>query len=343
MTEYWDKYGRSPDKKSILAIGLPSAGKDSGGYSFTETVFENVCPKCHQKGTLMWGIFYGGSFNGRGEGGSSEGHIFCDGTLGGCDADFSVQGWEHINGSNARCKVLVSTKKSSKSRALSLKEGKLPYEGSSSSDNGGSNSSSSGSDIKSAIMDVLYNWDAEAECYIRGDTVYVHKIPSPLSTKLKLIEGQNVDFGSVTVTDYHPSTVNHLQATYGDYILSIQDDYLIKRFGKISSSVKIDSSINELKDAEKFLQREWNKLKRDNGHSVELKTFGHSQWKVGEWCRVYLKSFNINDYMYISKVSQEDSGQWDCNLTLVDYPPGFGEPTSTGNEKYNSESTDSTT
>lgn len=334
MTEYWDKYGRSPDKKSILAIGLPSAGKDTGGYTFTETVFENYCPKCKKKGTLMWGIFYGGSFNGRGEGGSSEGHIFCDGTLGGCDADFSVQGWEHISGSNACCKVIVKTKKSSKSRALSLKEGKLPYEGSSTT-NEGSNNASAGGEIKSAIKEVLYNWDGDVECFIRDDTVYIKKIPSPTDAKLSLVEGVNIDLGSVSVTDYNPSTINILTTSFEDYDLTIQDDYLIKRFGKIPSNVSIDDSIENLNDAKKFLQREWNKLKRENGHSLELKTYGDSNWGQGEWCRVYLPSFNIDDYMYITKVSQEDSGEWNCNLTLVDYPPGFGEPSKTGNEEEN--------
>ncbi len=198
-----------------------------------------------------------------------------------------------------------------------------------------SSKSNSASSIKEALTDVLYGWDGEAECYVRDDTVYIHKIPSPSDAKLSLIEGENIDKDSVSVTDYNPSTVNILTTQFGDYELTIKDDYLIKRFGKISSSVAMDKDIKTLKDAKKFLQREWNKLKRDNGHSLELKTYGHSQWKVGEWCRVYLPSFNIDDYMYITKVSQDDSGEWNCNLTLVDYPPGFGEPTKTDNDAKN--------
>lgn len=202
---------------------------------------------------------------------------------------------------------------------------------------GESNSSSSKSDsassIKEAITDVLYNWDGDVECFLRGDTVHIRKIPSPSSATLNLIEGQNIDLGSVNVTDYNPSSVNYLTCSWEDYELIIQDEYLVKRFGRIASSVKVGKNIKTLEQAKSFLQREWNKLKRDNGHSLELKTFGHSQWKVGEWCRVYLPSFNINDYMYISKVSQEDSGIWDCNLTLVDWPPGFGEPTNNNDDE----------
>ncbi|WP_458454191.1 hypothetical protein [Methanobrevibacter sp.] len=207
-----------------------------------------------------------------------------------------------------------------------------------------SSKSDSASSCKEALTDVLYNWDGEVECYIRDDTVHIRKIPSPLTATLRLIEGQNIDFGSINVTDYNPSAVNYLSCTFKDYTLSIKDDYLIKRFGKISSTVKIDKSIKKLDDAKKFLQREWNKLKRDNGHSLECKTYGHSKWRIGEWCRVYLPSFNIDDYMYITKVSQDDSGdsEWSCNLTLVDYPPGFGEPSKTEtDEKESKKSSDS--
>lgn len=196
-----------------------------------------------------------------------------------------------------------------------------------------SSKSNSASSCKEALKDVLYNWDGEAECFIRGDTVYVHKIPSPSSATLSLIEGQNIDLNSINVSDYNPSTVNYLTCDFKEYILTIQDDYLIKRFGKISSSVKLDKNITTLEKAKEFLQREWNKLKRDNGHVLELKTYGHSKWRVGNWCRVYLPSFNIDDYMYISKVSQDsDAKEWSCNISLVDYPPGFGEPTNKNNQ-----------
>ena len=58
---------------------------------------------------------------------------------------------------------------------------------------------------------------------------------------------------------------------------------------------------------------------------MECQTVGSNVWKNGEWVKVYLPSFNINGYMYISRVSQAmDSGDWTSNLTLVDYPPGWG-------------------
>lgn len=210
-------------------------------------------------------------------------------------------------------------------------------------DVGSDGSSSSSSTIKSAICDVMYNWDGEAELFIRDETIHIQKIRSPLKAKLSLIEGKNVHSDSITINDYNPSTVNYLTCIFKDYELTIQDEVRVKRFGKVPSEVSIeDENIKTLDDAKDFLQREWNKLQRDNDHSLECTVQGNVEWKVGEWCRVYLPSFDIDDYMYIINMSQEDSAsdKWKCNLTLVDYPPGFGEP-SVSEENSEDESTDS--
>lgn len=203
--------------------------------------------------------------------------------------------------------------------------------------NNTSNSSSknSSSTIKEALKDVLYGWDGDAECFIKGDTVHIRKIKSPSTAKLSIIEGDNIHADSVNVNDINPSTVNHLTSDFKNTTLTIKDDYLIKRFGKISSSIAIDDSIKKIDDAKDFLLREWAKIKRDNGHSLECKVQGSSKWQPG-WCYVYLPSFNIQDYMYISKISQDDQdGDWNCKLTLVDYPPGFGEPINKENDETN--------
>lgn len=188
--------------------------------------------------------------------------------------------------------------------------------------------SNSSSTIKSAICDVMYNWDGEAELFLREETIYIRKIQSPSKATLSLIEGENVHLGSVTINDYNPSAVNYLTATFKDYELTIQDEYRVQRFGKVPSEVSINEEIKTLDDAKEFLQREWNKLQRDNDHSLECTVQGNAEWKQGLWCRVYLPSFNIDSYMYIINMSQNDSASdnWKCQLTLVDYPPGFGEP-----------------
>jgi len=132
VTTYYDKYGRSPDHKKILAIGLKSAGRDSGSPGvFYATEFKNKCPACGSG--LYWDIFYAGNeysnwghtrYNGNNEGGSAEGHIFCTNPR--CDKDFSCQGYEH-GYDGMRLKVTKARKKSSKTDAYKLRKGKYVY------------------------------------------------------------------------------------------------------------------------------------------------------------------------------------------------------------------------
>ena len=205
--------------------------------------------------------------------------------------------------------------------------------------NSSSSDSNSATSIKEALRDVLSAWDGDVECFLRDDTVYVQKISDPTSAKLSLIESKDIFYDSVTVTDVNPSTVNHLKVTYMDKLITVEDDSLIRRFGKISLTVSANDAKN-LKEAQSFARREWAKLRRDNDHKLECKVLGNAKWKVGEWCRVYLPSFDIDDYMYIIKVSQEDDdGNWVCSLTLVDYPPSLGEPKEEENADNKEEST----
>lgn len=136
VKRYWDKYGVSPDKKTVKAIGRASARGEleKYGYTFYETEFENYCPKCHKKGTLFWDIFWAGNEysdwghvrkTGNGEGSSAEGAVFC--SNGRCDGDWSIFGKEH-GYSNTRLRVKKKTKSSSKSKAYQLRKGKLYYD-----------------------------------------------------------------------------------------------------------------------------------------------------------------------------------------------------------------------
>lgn len=133
---YWSKYGEAPDNKRVMAVGRASAPGELGkyGYGFYEAEYENVCPKCHKKGTLFWDIFYAGNETtdyghvrktGNGEGGSAEGHIFCSNPR--CDGDWSIYGKEH-GYTNTRLKRKGKLKKSSKKRAYTLRNGKMLYD-----------------------------------------------------------------------------------------------------------------------------------------------------------------------------------------------------------------------
>lgn len=195
------------------------------------------------------------------------------------------------------------------------------------SDSKSSSKSSSGSSIKEALKQAVSKWDGEVEINLRGDTVYVNKIKDPSSTKLVLNEYDNIIYDSITATDVNPQTINTLKLTFKGYELKLTDDALIKRFGVIKKSINAPKEIKTLEEAKKYLNREWNKLRRNNGRQVELKVPGHHKWQTGKWVRTYIPSFFIDDYMYISKASHEEDGtsNWLTSLTLVDYPPSFGE------------------
>lgn len=189
-----------------------------------------------------------------------------------------------------------------------------------------SSSTNSATSIKEALKDVLSGWDGDVECFIRDDTVYVQKISDPSTANLSLVESKDIFYDSLTLIDINPSSVNHLKVIFKNQVITVKDDSLIKRFGKISSTIHANDA-KTLKEAQSIARREWAKLHRDNGHKLECKVLGDTKWKVGKWCRVFLPSFGIDDYMYIIKVSQEDDeGNWVCGLTLVDYPPSLGEP-----------------
>ena len=117
------KCGVSQDKKYVMGVGLPSAGKDSRS-GWTKVVMVNDCPQCEAEHPLVYDIFYGGGAscnNGKSEGGSDEGHFFCTG----CDADYSIEGWEHFNGSNERLTPYSDFVNSSRSEAEKLKNGEM--------------------------------------------------------------------------------------------------------------------------------------------------------------------------------------------------------------------------
>lgn len=132
-TLYYSQYGVSPDNKTIMAIGRPSASGELSqyGYKFYMTVFERICPYCGSS-ELYWGIFWTGDetsnygvfpATGYKEGGSAEGHIFCAN----CDADWSVFGNEHVSGMGKKLNVISDSVLSTKNAAYTLKNGEMIY------------------------------------------------------------------------------------------------------------------------------------------------------------------------------------------------------------------------
>ena len=102
--------------------------------------------------------------------------------------------------------------------------------------------------------------------------------------------------------------------------------------------------VETLEEAETFARVEWAKIKRDDGHKLECKVIGSEKWRNGEWARIYMPSFELDDFMYIIQLSQseDENGDWTANLTLVDYPPSFGTETTEDTEEEEEEETEDT-
>lgn len=256
--------------------------------------------------------------------------------------------------------------------------------------------SSTASTIKDALKELLSYWDGEVECYVRGDTCYVHKIAVPReSCDLELIQGVNIITDSISITDYNPDTTNVL-IVHSDIMDDIEyrEDKLIWRFGEkpeemnatkwitvteevtdtdtdtdteSSSDTDTDSSSDTDTESEEeetttettvqqvacetpeevyeFADKEWAKIKRENGHTIECKVTGGPQWKAGNWVKLTLPLFDESGYMYIKSASQSIGDAWETSLSLVDYPPGFGEytPPDTESDDTDTESEDTET
>ena len=132
-TLFYSQYGVSPNNRTIMAIGRPSASGELStyGYKFYMTEFERVCPYCGST-ELYWGIFWTGDetsnyglfpATGHKEGGSAEGHIFCAN----CDADWSVFGNEHVYGGGTKLKAVSTPSSTTKNIAYMLKNGEMIY------------------------------------------------------------------------------------------------------------------------------------------------------------------------------------------------------------------------
>lgn len=223
----------------------------------------------------------------------------------------------------------------------------------------------SASTIKEAIKEVMAAWDGEVEAYVRDNRMYIHKIKLPQEDcNLVLSEGLNIESRSISVKDYCPNNTNKLVVHWnGGEDIVIQDNTLIERFGeKVKELDAMKRVLTENKEKEsddkessdkgyeevpaeteeealEFARLEWNKCKRESCHEIELSTTGSSEWKQGLWVRVYVPSFNIDDYYYISRVSENSSpSEWKASLSLVPYPPSFGEPKEEKEEEDETES-----
>lgn len=107
--------------------------------------------------------------------------------------------------------------------------------------------------------------------------------------------------------------------------------------GSVSSTSYEEVPVNTYEEAIAFANIEWAKIRRDNGHEIELRCIGNLEYKH-RWVKVKLYSYPTDMWMYIKAINHEitENGEYNTNITLVDYPPSLGE----WNEKDSDEETE---
>lgn len=320
-----DKYGRSADKKTIMAIGKPTAPGETEvaaklGATFCKSVFKNECPHCH-KPALAWGYKYT-DLLGEGSDGSGEGHIYCVPRLGGCDADYGcITGHEHLY-NNVYLTKISGPVKSSEAEALKLQGGEMQDDGESSDD---SDTGSSGA--KSAwdcLKEVAGKNNDDIMIYCFGDTVYVRRIPNKTYCHLSAKEDYNLIEDSVTVTEANPLMSNTIEVSYGANKtkrdkLTVSFPSLVKRYGEIKETLDVGNVSRE--EAKAYATTYLAKLLRNDGFQIECSVIGHPEFSPGRWCNFKYEKYNLEDTYFIKKISQSMSATEanKCELTLCTY------------------------
>ena len=238
----YDKYGRSPDGQTICGIGLPSAGADNGtGYQ--KCVFENKCPHCGNA-TLRWGWHWEENNESAfaGEGGNAEGHFFCYQGDGGCDADYSAQGHEHINGSTFNMTMISGPTQSNEKEAQLLIEGKMPCDGS--SPQTVSSEETSGGGGVSIPDKTFYGLIKQIIGAIDGVFIIANNMAYLLSFKdfyeyrdlyekyVPVIDRKDVLDNSLVRNWTTDGYYNSVEVTYANGIIKYQNDALVQQYGE---------------------------------------------------------------------------------------------------------------
>lgn len=172
---------------------------------------------------------------------------------------------------------------------------------------------------------------------IKSEVEAVKKVVKT-ETVTETVETGSTDTSSDTSSDDESSSEDSSSDTSSDDSSSDESTTETKTTTK---TVVEEIPIDNYEDALKFANTEWNKIKRDNGHTVECQVRGSNRWQAGEWVNVVIPSFGENGFMYTTRVSQSnDGGDWNCNLSLADYPPGWGEEELESSEDEESEDED---
>lgn len=291
----YDKWGRTPDKSQICAIGTKSASADTQD-GVVKCVFENKCAHCG-KPALMWGWKWDNDqekvqkFDGTA--GTAEGHIYCVQSEGGCDADFSIEGNEHINGSTAKLTVVSGPTASSEEEGQQLSNGQLACDGSSV---GGGNSGGGGSAV--LIPDkTFYGIIKQMMGAVDAMFIVANNMAYLLSFKdiyeyrdfydeyIPKIETNQVIRDSVVKNYSTDGYYNAVEVSYADGIIKYQNDVLVKQYGE--NVWYYDFPEDDEETAKAKADALLSAHIRDYSTDIELSVFYNPRITEGSWVKIH--------------------------------------------------------
>lgn len=291
----YDKWGRTPDKSQICAIGIKSASADTQD-GVVKCVFENKCAHCGQP-ALMWGWKWDNDpekvqkFDGTD--GTAEGHIYCVQSEGGCDADFSIEGNEHINGSTAKLTVLSGPTPSTEEEAQQLSNGQLACDGSfapSGAASGGGGGVLIPDKTFYGLMKQIMG-AVDAIFIIANNMAYmisfkdIYEYRNQFDEIIPKIERQQVLQDSTEKNWSTDGYYNAVEVVYKDGAIRRQNDNLIKQYGESVFYYEFPEDDKETADAkaDALLAAHI----RDYSTDIQLSIFYNENITEGSWVKVH--------------------------------------------------------
>jgi hypothetical protein len=315
----------------VSGIGARSCAKDSENIKegkWYQTSVKNYCPSCDKTGTLVWGKATNPKERihpcGRAEDpGIVEGHFFCCQNKGGCDADYSIEGWNH--GWERGGKFLKQLTILSGPTEVSEDGGPAPEEKSTTTDPGSEELTEAGestgdsASIKTKedegksfwdmIQEVCQPVESELQMFVWLDTFFVRPIPKKSDCNLFVDETENLIADSFNFKEGNPNVINTLQVNYGSGKIpgsvTVQDKYLADKYGILATNPYNMTNLNK-KEALNFGWKELARLQRDSGFNIDFAVIGHPEYDINRWCGLNIPMEGwSNEILYITRIAKK--------------------------------------
>lgn len=311
----YDKWGRTPDKSYICAIGIKSATADKQS-GVTKSVFENKCAHCGQP-ALMWGWKWDNDsekvqkFNGTD--GTAEGHIYCVQSEGGCDADYSIEGNEHIDGSTHNLTVVSGPTPSSEEEAEQLSNGSLACDGSyvsnDSSNIGGSATLIPDKTFYGLIKQILGAIDGLF--IISNNMAYLlsfkdfYEYRNLYNQYIPVIDKKSVLQDSLIKNWTTNGFYNAVEVEYADGIIKYQNDALVQQYGENTFYYSFPSDDEETAKAKAYALL--GAHTRDYSTEIQLSIFYDEKITAGSWVKLHKSLSQLSNEIQNESLQKNDN------------------------------------